>query len=366
MTTNKKNAQDARRRPSQQRGPTPIEQVLRCTRLLREGWHDKAALAARLDVSERSIKRYLKTISLELDGFEYREVDERGQREYRLRDPRYVDRRRGSPYEVLALGIAQRFFRAFDPGGVADLLDQMLFEVTGEEEDADEGDVDRSRRSLARRFVLAREPQPLPGDVRLVFDQILKALVDRRVLELRYQPRRGPPKDYVVRPYTLILGEQEIAVTGPIGEPPDDGVARPDDPFRTFSLSRIQHIGLRTTRFNMPHLGLWDPEKEYASSWGLWTGPSEPVQLEVHPDFAELVQRRRWHPTQTVGERTPGGWIPVHFDVFAGGEFRTWVLGWGPWVRVLGPPHLVEWVAKMRGLESGVGTPEEDEVFRIT
>jgi predicted DNA-binding transcriptional regulator YafY len=347
------------------RGTTPIEQVLRCTRLLREGWHDKVTLADRLGVSDRSVKRYLRTISLELDGFESRQVDERGQREYRLRDPRYVERRQGSTYEVLALGMAERFFRAFDPGGVADLLDQMIFEVTGEEEDADEEDLDRRRRNLARRFVLARAPQPLPGDVRLVFDQILRALVDRRVLELRYQPRRGPPKDYVVRPYTLILGEQELAVTGPIGEPPGDGSARPGDAFRTFSLGRIQKIRLRDTRFSMPHLGLWDPEKEYASSWGLWTGPAESVELKVHPVFAKLALRRRWHPSQEVGEPDEDGWLPLRFEVFSGGEFRTWVLGWGPWITVVDPPELRDWVGQMRSLKPGEGNPEEDEVFRI-
>lgn len=349
--------------------PTPMEQVLRCTRLLREGWHDKAALADRLEVSERSVKRYLRTIQSELDGFEIRQVDERGQREYRLRDPRYVERRSGSTYEVLALAIAERFFRAFDPGGVADLLDQMLFEVTGEEEEAEEDEedgIDRSRRSLARRFVLARAPQPLPGDVRLVFDQILRALVERRVLELRYQPRRGPPKDYIVRPYTLILGEQELAVIGPIGEPPEDASARPDDRFRTFSLSRIQEIGLRSARFKMPHLGLWDPEKLFESSWGLWTGPTERVELRVHPAFSRLVQRRRWHPSQEVGAPAADGWLPVSFEVFSGGEFRTWVLGWGPWVEVVAPSSLRDWVDEMRALIPGQGTPEEDEVFRIT
>ena len=350
---------------SARRGATPIEQVLRCTRLLREGWHDKGALAERLGVSERSVKRYLRTIAGELDGFEVREVDERGQREYRLRDPRYVERRQGSTYEVLALGMAERFFRAFDPGGVADLLDQMLFEVTGEEEDAEEGEIGRQRRNLARRFVLARAPQALPGDVRLVFDQVLRALVDRRVIDLRYQPRKGPPKDYVVRPYTLILGQQELALTGPIGEPPGDGVARAEDSFRTFSLSRIQKIELRSSRFNMPHLGLWDPEKEYASSWGLWTGAAAPVELKVHPVFARLLQRRRWHPTQRVGEADEDGWVSLRFDVFPGGEFRTWVLGWGPWLKVVGPPVLRQWVERMRTLSPGEGTPEEDEVFRI-
>ncbi len=344
---------------------TPIQQALACSRLLREGWHDKAALARRLRVTERAVKRYLRAIQDEEEGFEIREIDERGHREYRVRPVGVRDRRRGSPYEVMALAMAERFFAAFDPGGVADLLDQVLFEVTGEEDEADEDAIDKKRRSLARRFVLARAPQPLPGRVRRVFDQVLRALVERRVIELRYHPRKGPAKEYVLRPYTLLLGEQELAITGAIGEPPEDGIAREGDPFRTFALNRIEGLTLRNTRFSMPHLGLWDPEKEFESSWGLYRGEPEPTRVAVHPAFAELVADRVWHPTQRVGEPGPDGWVPIEFDVFAGGEFRTWVLGWGPWIRVEAPASLAAWVEKLRSLSPGEGRPEDDEVFRI-
>ncbi|MCP4867754.1 MAG: WYL domain-containing transcriptional regulator [Proteobacteria bacterium] len=344
---------------------TPIQQALACARLLREGWHDKSALARRLGVSERAVKRYLRAIADEEDGYEIREIDERGHREYRIRPIAYRERRRGSPYEVMALAMAERFFRAFDPGGVADLLDQVLYEVTGEEDEADEDRIDRKRRSLARRFVLARAPQPLPGRVRRVFDQVLRGLVDRRVLELRYHPRKGPAKDYVLRPYTLLLGEQELAITGALGEPPEDGVARLGDPIRTFALNRIEGLKLRQTRFSMPHLGLWDPEKNFEASWGLYSGPSERARVAIHPAFGELVSERVWHPSQQVGEPGPDGWIPIEFDVFVGGEFRTWVLGWGPWARVEEPASLASWVATVRALEPGEGTPDDDEVFRI-
>ena len=260
--------------------------------------------------------------------------------------------------------MAGRFFKAFDPGGVADILDGVLFNLTGEDEDMEEED--GSQRSIARRFVLARAPQPMPGLVRLVFDKVLRARVDRRVVELEYQPRSGPPKSYILRPYTLVLGEQELAVTGPIGEPPDDGVARPEDAFRTFSLSRILGITQRKQRFNMPNLGQWDPERIYSDSWGLWTGPPEDVELRVHPDFADLLEARRWHPSQRLGKTAKDGWRSLHFHVFAGGEFRTWVLGWGPWIEVVGPPDLHDWVERMRTLRPGEGAPEPGEIFRIT
>ena len=344
---------------------SPMRQVLRCARLLREGWYGKVSLSQRLGVSERAVRRYLAAIAEEVSGFEVRETDERGSREYRIRPPRVVERRRGSPYEVMALAMAERFFRAFDPGGVADLLDQVLFEVTEEEEDSDEESIYHKRRSLARRFVLARAPQPLPGHVRLVFDRVLRALVERRVIELRYHPRARPPRSYVLRPYTLLLGEQELAITGAVGEPPEDGSAREDDPIRTFALSRILELSVRDTRFTMPNLGLWNPEQRFAGSWGLYPGPTEPVRVAVHPAFGDLVAERRWHPSQHVGGPGEDGWIPIDFEVFTGGEFRTWLLGWGPWLRVEAPAELADWIEQLRSIDVEEAEPGAEEVFRI-
>ena len=345
--------------------PSPIHQVLRCSRLLREGWHSKAECAQRLGVSERTVKRYLRTIAAEEDGFEVREVDERGLRKYRLRAARVVDRRRGSPFEVMALAMAQRFFESFDPGGVADLIDHILYEITGEEEESDEDAIDRSRKSMARRFVMTRKMQPLPGRVHKIFDQVLRALVQRRVVELRYRPRHGTEKRYVLRPYTLLLGERELAITGAVGEPPSDGAAKDGDPIRTFALHRIINIELRMTRFRMPNLGQWDPVAQYSSAWGLYSGPAKAVTVEVHPSFAEVVAERCWHPSQRLGQPGSDGWVPVHFEVFPGGEFRSWLLSWGPWLRVTTPDDLREWVENLAKLTPGEGEPDDDELFRI-
>ena len=344
---------------------TPIRQVLRCAGLLREGWHGKSSLARRLGVSTRTVKRYLAALEGEVEGFEIREIDERGTREYRIRDLNVVDRRAGSPYEVLALVMAERFFRAFDPGGVADLLDQMIFEITGEDDDDDGALVDKSLRSLGRRFVLARAPQPLSGDVRLVFDQLLRAVVEQRVVDLDYERRKGGRRAYVLRPYTLLLGESELAVIGAVSEPGPGGSAQPGDPIRTFALHRIRGLKLRAQRFVMPNLSLWDPEAMFEASWGLYAGAPERVRISAHPAFGELVARRQWHPSQQVGGPGADGWIPVTFDVFTGGEFRTWLLGWGPWVRVEHPASLGAWVAQTRSMAPGDGEPDDDEVFRI-
>ena len=149
-----------RRSPSTD-GRTPSGRILHCAELLREGWHTKGELADRLGVSDRTVKRYLRRLEGEAEGFAHRVSDERGQREYRIRPARFVQRRDGTNHEVLALAMAQRFFKAFDPGGVADALDGVLLSMTGEDEDME--DEDGSQRSIARRFVLARAPQPMPG-----------------------------------------------------------------------------------------------------------------------------------------------------------------------------------------------------------
>ena len=344
--------------------PTPIQQVLRCASLLREGWHAKADLAERLGVTERTVKRYLAAIEAEHGGFEVRELDDRGTRQYRLRDVSLRDHRAASRYEVLALAIAQRFFQAFDPGGIADLLDQMLLDITGEDGE-DGAPVDRSLRSLGRRFVLARAPQPLSGEVRLVFDTVLRAVVEQRVVALDYEGRSGGLKSHVLRPYTLLLGEQELAVIGAVHEPGPGGSARPGEPIRTFALHRIRTIHLRDQRFALPHLGLWDPEALFAASWGLYAGEAERVRISVHPAFIDLVRRRRWHPSQIDEGPGADGWIGLCFDVFPHGEFRTWILGWGPHVRVEHPPALRAWVERSRVARPGELEPDDDEVHRI-
>lgn len=343
--------------------PTPTQQVLRCARLLREGWHDKASLANRLGVSERAIKRYLAAIASEEDGYAIREVDECGLRQYRIRPVGVKEGRNAHHYEIAALAMAERFFAAFDPGGVADQLDQLLFEMTGD--DAEDDEPSGPRRGLARRFVLARAPQPLPGTVRHVFDRVLQGLLERRVVELRYRPRAGGERTYVLRPYTLLLGESELAITGPVGEPPDDARARDDDPIRTFALHRIAGIQLRTQRFEMPNLGQWNPEARFSTAWGLYAGPPEPVRVAVHPAFADLVAERQWHGSQRVGEPAADGWIPLEFEVFPHGELRTWVLGWGPWIRVEEPAALADWVSSARSAEPGRGDPKAEDLYRI-
>lgn len=344
----------------------PMRQALRCARLLREGWHDKSTLARRLGVTERTIKRYLAAIALEDDGYETRRVDEIGRREYRVRHRIARDRGAASNYEIMALAIAERFFRAFDPGGVADLLDQVLLDLTGEEDmDGDDDELEdagKARRAIARRFVLARAPQPLSGRVRLVFDRVLRGLVELRVLTLRYQKRSGETKDYTVRPYTLVLGDSELALTGAVGDPV---AGHADTAIRTFALHRIEEITLETVRFKMPPLGRWNPQRVYADAWGLYAGESESVEVRIHPGYAPLLADRTWHPSQEVGEPGPDGWLPMRFDVFPGGEFRTWLLGWGPWLRVTHPPDLAAWVQQMRRpLESGA-VPGEEDLFRI-
>ena len=342
-----------------------MRQALRCARLLREGWHDKSTLARRLDVTERTVRRYLAAIAIEDDGYETRRVDEIGRREYRIRHG--VSRQRGaaSPYEIMALAIAERFFRAFDPGGVADLLDQVLLDLTGEDEldDAEEDDAGRARRAISRRFVLARAPQPLSGRVRLVFDQVLRALVDQRALRLGYHGRSGEHKRYILRPYTLVLGASELAVTGAVGE--SDGGAKGGEPIRTFALHRIEEIELLGDRFRMPPLGQWNPGAMYAGAWGLFAGAPEAVEVRVHPGYAPLLADRSWHPSQEVGATDHRGWISLKFHVFPGGEFRTWLLGWGPWVEVVSPPELADWVRRMRGPISDQDAPDRDDLFRI-
>jgi len=169
----------------------------------------------------------------------------------------------------------------------------------------------------------------------------------------------------LVRSGDVPTGAGRLAVTGAVGEPPKDGAASDGDVMRTFALHRIIDIELRMSRFRMPNLRQWDPETLYSAAWGLYSGPAREVVVEVHPAFAEVVAERRWHQSQRLGSAGADGWVPMHFEVFTGGEFRSWLLSWGPWLRVVSPIDLRQWVEGLAALSPGEGEPDDDEVFRI-
>jgi predicted DNA-binding transcriptional regulator YafY len=66
------------------------------------------------------------------------------------------------------------------------------------------------------------------------------------------------------------------------------------------------------------------------------------VQLRFHPQIASRIKERTWHASQQFRDRSDGS-VVMTLEVCDDYALRSWILGFGRYVRVLGPAHLVDW-----------------------
>lgn len=70
------------------------------------------------------------------------------------------------------------------------------------------------------------------------------------------------------------------------------------------------------------------------------------VELQFDAETAAQIEEARWHHTQET-ERCSDGSVIMRVQVSGLEEIRFWVLRWGPHVRVLKPPELVDEVSDL-------------------
>jgi predicted DNA-binding transcriptional regulator YafY len=79
------------------------------------------------------------------------------------------------------------------------------------------------------------------------------------------------------------------------------------------------------------------------NSLGVHRGPATKVQLRFHRTIAESIRARTWHASQQLKDRSDGS-IVMTLQVSDDYALRSWILGFGRFVRVTAPDSLVEWV----------------------
>ena len=67
------------------------------------------------------------------------------------------------------------------------------------------------------------------------------------------------------------------------------------------------------------------------------------VQLRFHPQIAASIKERTWHASQQFKDRSDGS-VVMTLEVSDDYALRSWILGFGRFVRVLAPAHLVDWI----------------------
>lgn len=163
--------------------------------------------------------------------------------------------------------------------------------------------------------------------------QLLEAIIGRRILGMRYHSRTSErDKDYIVHPYRLVYAQGGLYLMAYVPTYAE---------VRTFAVERIKRLHPQKDTFTPVAELEADP---FHQSLGVHRGSTSKVQLRFHRAIAANVRDKVWHSSQRMKERVDGSLV-MTLEVCDDYALRSWILGFGRYVRVLAPASLVDWAA---------------------
>jgi predicted DNA-binding transcriptional regulator YafY len=290
------------------------------------GWSFEA-LQRELDVSERTLLRYLAVCRRELvdiEGKPILEVIRRGERRLlRIADAARADD--STAYEVLLLYFALTVFQFLDGTVIRDGV---------------EGLWERLRRALppSQQVRLADFERKFysipyaPKDYRAcdeVLDTVVQCLVYQYRMRVDYRGLLGEGKVHEFDPYTLTMYRGGLYVIGH---------SRLVDKIIYLAVERIGTVEKTGVKFEYPKS--YSPQKYTEGIFGIIDGPETRVELLLrNADTAAYLVPRRLHPTQRFTKRRDGTTL-MTMTVRGTTELVAWILSLGPYVQVLKPRTL--------------------------
>ncbi len=190
----------------------------------------------------------------------------------------------------------------------------------------------RMRQFLDRLpAVLVAKPGPRARVVDGVSDitaRLLEATLHFRVVRMQYHSVKSRrTKDYVIHPYRLAFAQGGLYLLAYVPE---------YEAVRTFAIDRIASVSLEKQSFT-PKQAIADDV--FANSLGVNSGPPERAEIAFDSSVAPFVRTRVWHPSQEVREGADGQLV-LTLNVCHDWALRNWILGWGPFAKVLFPATL--------------------------
>jgi predicted DNA-binding transcriptional regulator YafY len=293
-------------------------------------------LADALDVSPRTLRRYLKEVAREYD---LESVAEKGGgallwRIQQSEIPRKVELRRTQAYAMLA---ARRLFEPMRGSALFDEIDLAINKLLAFAQRPGRGpNAGLADARLEHRFLYLPFAPKNYSEKTEELDDLFQAVSDLRPLTLLYRSATRKAEERItIHPYALVLHRDSIYCVGFHVEKRE---------IRTFVLDRMRDTQCAVTeRFDLPddfqiddyfqgELGVWRSEKR------------QRVVIDFDAHAAEYVRMRKVHSTQKLASIAGGG-VRLTMTVGNLNPVVSWVLEWGPRARVVEPEELVERVA---------------------
>ena len=141
-----------------------------------------------------------------------------------------------------------------------------------------------------------------------------------------------------IEPLSLAVYDHQLYVIG-----------RPrGGPTHAYRFSRIETAEAVGGTFPYPDKDSYDPERVFADSFGIIVDdkyPIEQIEMSLAPRWASFVRSHRWHRSQESFVRS--GRVHVRLRVRVCPELVSWILGFGPEARVIGPPRLKRQIGRL-------------------
>jgi len=190
-----------------------------------------------------------------------------------------------------------------------------------------------------RQFVfLVRGGEKALPEKEDVLEEVVDALQRRRGLQMRYRDFVGARKSVRIEPLSLAVYDHQLYVIG-----------RPrGGPTHAYRFSRIETAETVGGTFPYPDKDSYDPERVFADSFGIIVDdkyPIEQIEMSLAPRWTSYVRSHRWHRSQESLVRS--GRVHVRLRVRVCPELVSWILGFGPDARVIGPPRLKRHIGRL-------------------
>jgi len=306
--------------------------------MLQQGGTTSGELMRRFDLDDRTLRRYL----ADLRAIELPVCSEgRGPSRKLWLDARYG--RKGvqvSLLELVSLRFGRQLFDFLEGTGFAQDMDDALETISS----LAVGKSAEHARDLERKFMAVPEHRKDHTQDADRIEDILTALLYQNPARAHYAKPTGRTRAYLLHPLTLATYRQGLYLFALDVE---------EGKVKTFAVDRFRHFErLRKDKFDYPED--YDPKELVGDAFGIIGGKQSEVTLRFRRRASPYVRERVWHRSQQV-EATSDGGVRLRIEVGLSPELESWILGFGPDVRVEGPPELAERIRRLH-IEAAEGT----------
>jgi len=287
-------------------------------------------LMARFRLDDRTLRRYiadLRALGLPL------EVEGRGPERRMWVSAAYRRQRvQVSLLEMISLKFGRSAFKFLEGTGFAEDMDDALevFSTLGGASIESAGDLDR-------KFIAVPEHRKDHTRDAHLIDNVLSAVVYQNPAVAFYAKVGGTTKRYQLEPLTLAIYKQGLYLFA--------RDLNADCRIKTFAIDRFRSFQrARGERFEYPED--YSPSALFDHAFGIIGGVPQRVVLRFHRRVAPYIRERVWHQSQVVEDLSDGG-LRLVIEVGVAPELVSWVLGFGPDVRVESPDDLKSHVRRL-------------------